>query len=590
MRCYSLNMFCLRVFVLFLTMLASVGVCADTWTDPDTGLTWNYQIDNGSAIIGGPECDFVVMPTPDGGLVIPDNLNGLPVTGIYDGAFADFCSLVDICIPDGVTYIGEGAFRNCYALTNVTIGAGVESIGKGAFSNCIGLTSATISASFKNVGNSAFVFLVNGRATTEVTALNSTSNLKDGQSNALTSPQGVTPPARVKGIDRSAFSGCCNLENVSISQYVLDRRLRNVFPDSYASISNVAIIDGATRVRANAFAGSDRLRSVEIPSSVATVDKDGNIKGVAAGTATITVSADTYKDAAVEVTVESNKTLLKDKQGRQVYVRNDDGSYREATYDDYYGKKALYLQVENTVGARYGWWTINGNTYYYDKNGNYVTGEQVIQGAKYKFGSDGVLSSSSGVMGIDVSKWNGSIDWSQVRNSGVKFVIIRCGYRGSSTGALIEDPKFRSNIKGAKAAGLSVGAYFYTQAVNEVEAVEEASMAIGLCSGYGLNLPIFLDVEHSGGRGDGIDAGTRTAVCKAFCNTVRNSGYGAGIYANKVWLTSYMHASQLTGYKIWLAQYAATPTYTATRYDYWQYTSKGSVAGISGNVDMNIKY
>ena len=275
MRCYSLNMFCLRAFVLLLTMLTSAGVCADTWTDPDTGLTWNYQIENGSAIIGGPECDFVVMPTPDGGLVIPDNLNGLPVTGIYDGAFSDFCSLVDICIPDGVTYIGEGAFRNCYGLTNVTIGAGVESIGKDAFSNCIGLTSVAISMSIANSSNCAFVFLVNGRATTEVPVRNNATNLKDGQSNALTSPQGVTPTARVKGIDRSAFSGCCNLENVSISQYVLDRRLRNVFPDSYASIANVTILDGATRVRANAFAGCDRLRSMEIPSSVATVDKGG---------------------------------------------------------------------------------------------------------------------------------------------------------------------------------------------------------------------------------------------------------------------------------------------------------------------------
>lgn len=275
MRCYSLNMFCLRVFVLFLTMLASVGVCADTWTDPDTGLTWNYHVENGSAIIGGPECDFVVMPTPDGGLVIPDNLNGFPVTGIYDGAFSDFCGLEDVCIPDEVTYIGEGAFRNCSGLTNVTIGAGVESIGKGAFSNCSGLKSATISASFKNISNCAFVFLVNGRATTEVPVLNNATNLKDGQSNALTSPQGVAPSARVKGIDRSAFSGCCNLESVSVSQYVLNRGLRNVFPDSYASISNATIIDGATRVRENAFAGCAELRSVEIPSSVTTVEKGG---------------------------------------------------------------------------------------------------------------------------------------------------------------------------------------------------------------------------------------------------------------------------------------------------------------------------
>ena len=148
-----------------------------------------------------------------------------------------------------------------------------------------------------------------------------------------------------------------------------------------------------------------------------------------------------------------------------------------------------------------------------------MTGEQIIQGAKYSFGSDGKLSSGSGVLGIDVSKWNGSIDWNAVKNSGISYVIIRCGYRGSSTGALIEDPKFRSNIQGAKAAGLKVGVYFFSQAVNEVEAVEEASMVINLVSGYGLNYPVFLDVESSGGRGDKIDAATRTAVCKAFCST-----------------------------------------------------------------------
>ena len=176
------------------------------------------------------------------------------------------------------------------------------------------------------------------------------------------------------------------------------------------------------------------------------------------------------------------------------------------------------------------------------------------------------------------------------KNSGVSYVIIRCGYRGSSTGALIEDPKFRSNIKGAKAAGLKVGLYFFSQAVNEVEAVEEASMAVGLASGYGLNYPIFLDVESSGGRGDGVSKEMRTAVCKAFCATVQNSGYSAGVYANKTWFTEKINTGSLTGYKIWLAQYASAPTYTATKYDMWQYSSKGKVSGISGNVDMNISY
>ncbi|MBD5522577.1 MAG: hypothetical protein HDR03_15370 [Lachnospiraceae bacterium] len=329
---------------------------------------------------------------------------------------------------------------------------------------------------------------------------------------------------------------------------------------------------------------------------VVKIDNSGNMTGVSAGSATITATCGSAKNT-LKVTVTKgkdvtgdNKTKLKDKKGNQIYVKNSDGKYVEATYADYFKNNKFYLKSGNVKYRYTGWQTIDGYTYFFDKNGNYVTGEQVIQGAKYNFGSDGRLSSSSGSMGIDVSKWNGSIDWNAVRNSGVSYVIIRCGYRGSSTGALIEDPKFVSNIKGAKAAGLKVGVYFFSQAVNEVEAVEEASMVLNLVKGYGLNYPVFLDVEASGGRGDSINAATRTAVCKAFCATIQNSGYSAGIYANKTWLTSYINTGSLTGYKIWLAQYAAAPSYTATRYDMWQYSSKGRVSGISGNVDMNISY
>lgn len=324
------------------------------------------------------------------------------------------------------------------------------------------------------------------------------------------------------------------------------------------------------------------------------IDSNGTMTGVAVGTATITGTCgdakNTWKVTVTKDVSGDTTTKLKDKNGNQIFVKNADGKYVEATYADYYKDQILYLRKGEASYSYTGWQTIDGYTYYYDKNGNYVTGEQVIQGAKYSFGSDGRLSSGSGVLGIDVSKWNGSIDWNAVKNSGISYVIIRCGYRGSSTGALIEDPKFRSNIQGAKAAGLKVGVYFFSQAVNEVEAVEEASMAINLVNGYGLNYPIFLDVESSGGRGDKIDAGTRTAVCRAFCNTIQNSGYKAGVYANKTWLTSYMNASSLTGYKIWLAQYASTPSYTASKYDMWQYSSKGTVGGISGSVDMNISY
>ena len=320
-------------------------------------------------------------------------------------------------------------------------------------------------------------------------------------------------------------------------------------------------------------------------------------QATAGATATGAAQATATATAKVSPTVspkDDKTTPLKDKNGNQIYIKNSDGNYVEAKSADYYTAKEFYKKVEpaadDTTAYKYtGWQVINNETYFFDKNGNKVTGEQVIQGAKYNFDSTGALMKGSGTMGIDVSKWNGNINWTAVKNSGVSFVIIRCGYRGSSTGAMIEDPKFKTNIKGATDAGLKVGIYFFSQAISDVEAVEEASMTIGLIKNYKISYPVFLDVEDSGGRGDRIDSNTRTAVIKAFCETIKNSGYTAGVYANKSWLSGKMNVGALSNYKIWLAQYNTQPTYSG-KYDLWQYSSKGSVGGISGNTDMNLSY
>lgn len=193
------------------------------------------------------------------------------------------------------------------------------------------------------------------------------------------------------------------------------------------------------------------------------------------------------------------------------------------------------------------------------------------------------------VLGIDVSKWNGNIDWEAVKESGVRFVIIRCGYRGSKTGALVEDPYFRQNIKGATDAGLKVGIYFFTQAINQSEAVEEASMALSLVEGYELDYPIFIDTEGSGGRADSLDTATRTAVCEAFCETVEQAGYESGVYASREWFYNNVDDDVLADYTIWLAEYRKEPLYTG-RYDMWQYTSSGEINGIEGRVDLNLSY
>lgn len=336
---------------------------------------------------------------------------------------------------------------------------------------------------------------------------------------------------------------------------------------------------------------NDKVATVTASSTVA--DGKTTIKivvtGVAAGTATITVKHTEGGTATFTVTVGSKDTKLVSADNKQLFVLRD-GKYVEATYADYYNTAVTTFYVKTQTVMKYtGWQTINGKLYYYDASGKYVTGEQVIQGAKYTFASDGSLVVGSGAFGIDVSKWNGTIDWNAVKNSGVNYVIIRCGYRGSSTGALVVDPKFEANIKGATAAGIKVGVYFFSQAVNNSEAVEEASMVLELIKNYKISYPVFLDVEASGGRADGISVAARTDVIKTFCQTIQNSGYTAGVYANKNWLTTKIDTSKLNQYKIWLAQYASAPTYTG-RYDMWQYKSTGKVTGISGDVDLNWSY
>lgn len=201
-------------------------------------------------------------------------------------------------------------------------------------------------------------------------------------------------------------------------------------------------------------------------------------------------------------------------------------------------------------------------------------------------------TSASASAGIDVSRWNEEINWNKVKDAGVKYAIIRAGYRGSVTGALVEDWYFKKNVEGATAAGLPVGLYFFTQATNEVEAVEEASMVLSLCKDYDITYPIFIDTEGAGGEGraDELDAKTRTAVCQAFCETIRSSGYQAGIYASKNWLTNNIDTSVLPDdIYIWLAEYGDATTYNG-KYHMWQYTSSGRVLGIEGRVDLNLSF
>lgn len=200
-------------------------------------------------------------------------------------------------------------------------------------------------------------------------------------------------------------------------------------------------------------------------------------------------------------------------------------------------------------------------------------------------------SNPNAKLGIDVSKWNKEIDWDKVKNAGVEYAIIRVGYRGATTGALVEDPYFEKNIKGAVRAGIPVGVYFFTQALDAVEAVEEASMVINMCKDYDITYPIFIDTESAGGNGraDGLEQKARTEVCRAFCATIESAGYRAGIYGARNWFNEMLNMDALKDYVIWLAEYRDVPIYQGY-YHMWQYTSGGSVEGIEGKVDFNLSY
>ena len=292
--------------------------------------------------------------------------------------------------------------------------------------------------------------------------------------------------------------------------------------------------------------------------------------------------------------------------------------------------KVLTVQGDNVVQNDYNgndkqlWsFEIAGDGYYKVKSKSTnlyldVAGNQTVNGTNVKI-YEGNTSNAQQFKfkelslryGIDVSSHNGNVDWEEVRKSGkVDYAIIRAGYRGFVTGKIVTDGKFKRNVKEATKNGIDIGLYFFTQAVNEQEAVEEANYVLDLVRKYDVNVryPIIIDTEYSTsktngvldyeGRADQLDVATRTAVCRAFCDTIRNAGYIPAVYASKYWFYDNLDVSQLNSYDIWVAHYTTAKT-TDYKYKYnmWQYTSSGSIPGVYApfengkvNVDMSICY
>ena len=191
-------------------------------------------------------------------------------------------------------------------------------------------------------------------------------------------------------------------------------------------------------------------------------------------------------------------------------------------------------------------------------------------------------------MGIDVSKYQGYIDWEKVKEAGFSFVMIRVGYRGyGEAGTMRPDDMANTHYRGAKAAGLEVGAYFFSQAINEEEAREEALYALELTEDWELDFPIVYDWEYidEDARTAEVDADTLTACAIAFCQEISDAGRKTMIYVSP-WFGN-LHLDQLNEYPQWIALYKDYMDYKH-HFDMWQYTCTGSVPGVKGDVDINI--
>ena len=250
-------------------------------------------------------------------------------------------------------------------------------------------------------------------------------------------------------------------------------------------------------------------------------------------------------------------------------MKNTDVHAGQIAYEGY--SQTFYLDVLETVPA------FSYIPQLFRMEGDYLTYD------------DGTVQ---GHLGVDVSQFQGEIDWEQAADAGVEFAIVRVGGRGYTEGKLYEDTYFDRNVQGALDAGLAVGAYFFSQAITVEEALEEAQFVLERVRDYDLTMPAVFDwemVSDSSARTNAIDSDTMNEVALAFCGAIQEAGYESMIYFNSYQGYVKYDLSKLLDHSFWFAQYQAQPSFY---YDFqmWQYSSKGSVPGIQGEVDMNLYF
>lgn len=311
-------------------------------------------------------------------------------------------------------------------------------------------------------------------------------------------------------------------------------------------------------------------------------------------------NADDIAEAVMLSEQEGQVTYTKEELDAMVAQAKEEAG-TEASQEILEGIKASLTAGETTVETLRPYYpdelvVVSGGTFHFvpiqkDLRLNDYTQKNlnILETGEYQYLENGQVTSHKG---IDVSKHQGEIDWQQVAADGVEYAFIRVGLRGYGTGKLVEDEYFEQNITGALSAGIKVGVYFYTQAINEEELMEEANFVLEKIAPYRIECPVVFDVEKvSGddGRMNSLTVEERTNLTLLFCQTIENAGYKPMIYHNMEMGALLLDLAKLENYDKWFAYYNAD-FYYPYQYEIWQYTDNGTVNGIDGPVDLNISF
>ena len=245
----------------------------------------------------------------------------------------------------------------------------------------------------------------------------------------------------------------------------------------------------------------------------------------------------------------------------------DDGKHTLVTYQD---GSTEWVEINDKLAAN-----------------SYDTAKFVYQNPQMKYYVNGKQASW---FGVDISSKQGIVDFEKLKKAGVDFVMIKVGGRGYSSGNIVLDSSYKDYMNGAKNAGLGIGVYFYSQAVDKDEVCEEAETLLELIKDYPVKYPVVFDMESVEGdvaRTDALDVSTRTELARIFLKTIKAEGYTPMLYGDKEWLVTKLDLEKLQDYDVWLSQETDTPDYPY-EYTMWQYNKSGTVSGISGTAGLNI--